>query len=275
MARSTKGTPTKQLTVLLLREGIRAFEDALRNADGLNSFRLKASVPFRGMFYTRDPRRRAPSWFAFVKTGLATRLDRLENVNTSAVLFVRASGRVFVFTFGYGRSLLYPDVYETDFGLRVALNTVDADNLRSVDVRTMEELTFYTRRQASRNSSLVEFGLDVTRDLLRGVTGRPRDPRIASRLTGADSLTLNAPISFENLGAKCKELLTAYQGDAYKKRFGFIDHLALVRDARSTEALDHLLIRALRDGKTDKIYLAVPEPIDWQHFAGVRYSTDL
>jgi uncharacterized protein (TIGR04141 family) len=260
--------------VLLLRAGIGAPEEVLRNPDGLNAYRLKRNLPFRGMFFTRDPRRRSPSWFAFVESGLAERLERLHNVSTAAVLFVRAGRRHFAFLFGYGRGLLYPDTYENDFGLRVALNTVDPDQLRSIDVRTVEELTFYTRRQASRGSSLEEFGLDVTQDLLRGVTGAPRDRNMASRLTGADSLTLNVPISFENLGAKCKRLLAAYQADAYKDRFGWIDHLALVRDARSREALDDVLVSAIRNRKTDKLYLAIPEPIDWQHFAGVRYSTE-
>ena len=231
-------------------------------------------MPFKGRLYVRDPHRSAPEWAAFVQQALSSRLEKLENATTAAVLFVEASKRVFAFLFGYGRSLLLPDSFESDFGLRVALNTVNPDHLRSVDVRTLEELTFYTRRQASRSSAFETFGLDVTADLLRGVTGRPHDSKLATRLTGSDSLTLHSTVSVRDLGSKCSALLTAYRGKAYRKRFSFIDHLQTVRDPAVRQVLDDKLLVALRKGETGSIYLAAPVPLDWQHLSGICYSTD-
>ena len=86
--------------------------------------------------------------------------------------------------FGQGRHQLHHEAFELDFGLKVTLNSVDADKLRSLDVRTIEEVTVHTRRQVSRSSSLDAFNVDIQRDLLGSVTGEPSDTSLAKRLTG-------------------------------------------------------------------------------------------
>ncbi|MEA2231579.1 MAG: hypothetical protein QOD83_1395 [Solirubrobacteraceae bacterium] len=94
-------------------------------------------------------------------------LDDLFNASTSAALLVEADERLFALTFGHGRHLLEPEAIEQDFGLKVVLNTVEPTQLKSVDARTIDELTVHTRRDVSRDSSFSAFGLDPTRDLLR------------------------------------------------------------------------------------------------------------
>lgn len=44
-----------------------------------------------------------------------------------------------------------------------------------------------TNTQASKSAELPTFGVDVSRDILRAITGEPRDPAFSKRLTGADS----------------------------------------------------------------------------------------
>ncbi len=274
MPRRGTGLPTRYLTVFLIKAGVTQYDQALKDAASLRRFSLKPNVPFSGIFFARNPRRHPPHWLPLVEEGVAGDLRALESSSPSGVLFLRSNRRLFALTFGHGRDLLDPETFETDFGLRVALNAVDPSQLRSVDVRTMEEMTLHTRRQASRSSPLESFGLDIARDLLRAVTGKPRNPALASRIAGADSLTLASPIRFGDLGTKCSELLTAYRARAYKKYFPWIDHLALVRDPAVRTVLDTKLIEVVSRGQTDRLYLAVPEPIDWQRFAGVRYSTE-
>ena len=53
-------------------------------------------------------------------------------------MVVRASDHLFAFSFGGGRYLLRDDRLERDFGLRIVLNSVDPESLRSVDVRTLD-----------------------------------------------------------------------------------------------------------------------------------------
>jgi Family of unknown function (DUF6119) len=102
-------------------------------------------------------------------------LGGLLTASSSAVLLIEAAQRHFAVTFGQGRHLLDPEAYEQDFGLKVVLNTVARDQLKSVDAKTIEETTLHTRRDVSRDSSFAAFGLDVSRDLLRAVTGTPQE----------------------------------------------------------------------------------------------------
>lgn len=249
-------------------------EAALKNPYFLDRYDLRDTLPFPGALYIRPPREKSAWWVEFLQRGVADPIGSLENVSNAAVLLIQVDSRTIAFTFGYGRNLLRPESFERDFGLKVALNTVDADRLRSVDVRTFEELTVHTRRQTSRGSPLDTFGLDISRDLLRAVTGEPRDTTFAKRVMGADALRLSAAVRIEDLGGKAREMIDAYSRDAYKERFGWIDHLKAIRDPAVVETLDSRLIEALRSHDLHRLHLAPPEPVDWHELEGFRYSTD-
>ena len=265
---------TRHLTVLLVKEEFDEYESALKNPDALYKYNLRPGLAFSGALYLSAPSHRSPRWADFLQSGTAQPIGALENVSTAAVLFVEVASRVLAFAFGYGRNLLRPDSYEVDFGLRVALNTVDPDRLRSVDVRTFEELTLHTRRQTSRGATLETFGLDVSRDLLRAVTGEPRDLTLASRVTGADALSLTTQVEFSGLGAKCQQMLEAYAADSYRERFGWIDQMRAVRDRHLLDALDEQLLQALQADHLEKLHLAPPEPLEWDRVEGFRFSTE-
>ncbi len=262
----------RYLTVLLLKEGTETYEGALKNSEGLRTYDLKRTLPFSGRLYIRPPSGKPPSWVPFVRGGISQDLDYLRNAVSSAVLFFTIRGRVFALTFGYGRFLLKPECFEPDFGLRVVLNTVDPDKLRTVDLRNIEELTVHTRRQTSRSSSLPTFGLDITRDLLRAVVGQPKDPNLASRLAGSDALAIATRLEFPDLGRKCEVILRAFGDDKYKDRFGWIDHMGVVRDPERICELDDLMLQALKARDTSSVHLAVPEVLDVAKLAGFKYA---
>lgn len=260
----TAHVKTQKLTVLLIKDSVKSFNAALRDPNALTRIAIKKSATVEGEFWHANLQFRTPSWQGFVQPVLGSKLGALNTASVAAVLFVTTRNRIFAFTFGYGRNLLKPDSYELGFGLRVALNRIDHRQIRSLDHRAYEDLVLSTRKQTSRNSELGSFGLDVSRDLLRAVTGVPSDPSFGKRLTGTDSLTLNVPISAEELTWKCEELLDAYQEEAYKKHFGWIDHLSQVRDKEVIQGLNDDLLRALRSGSTGKLHLAAPEPLEWE-----------
>lgn len=217
-----------------------------------------------GEFWYALPRRTPADWQDFIAPVLAEKLDHMYNASTAAVLFVRVDKRVLVYTFGRGKNLLKSELIEMSFGLRVALNRINHLQMRSMDIRTYEELAISTRKQTSRSSDLGTFGLDVTRDLLRAVTGEPENKEFASRLTGSDSLTISAPVNVQDLGMKAQEILTAYKQEHYREHFDWVDHLREVRDKEEIEKLNSRALKAMREGALENLYLAVPDPIDWQ-----------
>lgn len=68
--------------------------------------------------------------------------------------------------FGYGRAFLAEEHIERNFGLRVALNTINPDKMRSVNASTIEDMVVNTQRQASYKTSQEEFGINTTNDII-------------------------------------------------------------------------------------------------------------
>jgi uncharacterized protein (TIGR04141 family) len=263
----------RYLNIRLLNQDVSTPEAALKDPGQARALRLKKGLPFIGTLLLPENRVQRPKWLDFLQSGSEDQLSVLSQ-SASALLILRTGGRHFALAFGHGRHLLREDAFERDFGLRVALNAIDSRDLRSVDMQTIEELTLHTRRQVSRGSPLNVFGLDVWRDVMRGVVGRPRDAQLARKLAGADALAVSVPIDFADLGTQCQQLFAISQKEDYKADFGFIDHLRMVRERRLIAALDEKLVGALRSGGTTSLYLAPPQPIDWHRLDAFSYSSD-
>lgn len=262
----------QKLTVSLVKDGL-THGDALRGADGLSSYTVAGLSTGKPSLFIKATPPHPPKWLGYLKPHVPGDLPDLYAASSAALLFVPGADRLFAFTFGQGRHLLDPSAIESDFGLKVVLNTVAPDQLKSVDSKTIDETTMHTRRDVSRDSSLSAFGLDVSRDLVRAVTGRPQDAAFGSRLTGADALGLHTRAAVPELPALAERLLEAYQAEHYKRYFDFIDFLRPERSPARVQALEEKLIGALNSEQLADIHLAAPEPLDWLDIDGFRFST--
>jgi uncharacterized protein (TIGR04141 family) len=262
----------RPLSIFLLKEGIRSAREAVRDPKALDWF---DATDEDALIAVRRQTEKAPWWVGYLTPHLEPEgaLRYLVNSSTSALLFIGAVNRHFAFAFGYGRHLLNPEAYEYDFGLKVVLNTVEPDQLVSVDARTFDELTMHTRRDVSRGSAFGTFGLDVSRDVIRAVTGPPRDEALGRRASGSDALSLLSRAQVPDLADLCARLLTAYEADDYKQWFSWIDHLRRVSDPSLIERLNEKLLGAIRTRSLTDMHLAPPEPMSWERLAGFTFST--
>ena len=255
----------RDLTFYLVKESVTSFDDVLPGADDARPIELGSAtdLPFEGRLVVKGSRRNPPWWSPWLQASVSDVPD-LFNVSNSAALILRSTARLFVVTFGYGRSLMSLDAFERDFGLRVALNTIEPTSLRSVDARTFEQLTLTTRSQTSRTTSLDSFRISRAEDIMKAVTGTPRDPALGSRITGADAAKVTHVPNLRELHEKCNQLLDAYQSRRYRQDFGFIDDLRTVRDPYRIELLNESLLRRLNDRDLGTIHMAPPEVTDVQ-----------
>lgn len=221
--------------------------------------------------FVKDSHAAPPRWLSFVEGHVTGNLPSILGASSSGVLLVPVSERLLAITFGYGRHLVRQEAVVQDFGMKVVLNEIDPAQIKSVDARTFDELTIHTRRGASRDSSLGVFELDNSRDLLRAVTGRS-EPGGLGALSGAASLAMNTDIEVPRLPHLAKELIKAYNKTTYRKNFEFIDHMRGEQDPETVEKLDEKLVEALKNKEMTEMHLAIPEAVDWQAIAGVRFS---
>jgi uncharacterized protein (TIGR04141 family) len=261
----------EKLTVSLLKEGFTR-KDALRNPDALIGYNVAAIAAKGDSLFVESKSPHPPRWAAYLNDHVSPGLDGLLTASASGVLLLRATGRLFAVTFGQGRHLLDAEAFEQDFGLRVVLNTVAPDQLKSVDARTIEETTLHTRRDVSRDSSFSAFGLDVSRDLLRAVTGTPKDTSLAHRMTGADALGIETRAQIPELPALAERLLIAYEATDYRTHFEFIDHLRPEKNPARVRELGENLVNALVTGEITDAHLAAPETLDWLEVGGFVFS---
>ena len=261
----------QRLTIFLLHD-VEDFADALD--EGANqSVDLQDVTGIDGRFFWRSRPASPPPWVDYLRPVLSEVPGPLRSSSASGLLLLRTAGHQFALTFGYGRSLLDLSKVVRQFGLRVALNTIDHEQIRSVDTKTFEDMVVSRNTQVSRSTELPVFGVDVSRDILRAVTGEPRDKqRFGKRVSGADAAVLNIGAGVVDLPTVCRDLLEAYNDTAYRERFSWVDDLAIVQDDGVTERLDGMLAQQLRDADTSSTHLAMPDSIDWQDVDAFRIA---
>ena len=75
-----------------------------------------------------------------------------------------------------------------DFGIKTALNTLKHDSLRSVNLFTFSHQAVQKKSQAARESGVGVFGIDISKDVLRAVTGSPKSGVNLKNISGGDSV---------------------------------------------------------------------------------------
>ncbi|POH69955.1 MULTISPECIES: DUF6119 family protein [Cryobacterium] len=260
-----------RLTILLLKDVMKP-GDAISPDKNLTEVALVPASGLNGAFYFTPSHPRPPAWMSFVQPVLDTSMTGLSSASASGLLVIKGASRFFAITFGYAKSYLDPSKIERQFGLRVALNRIDPAQIRSMDTKTFEDMVVTRNTQTSKSSDLPSFGVDVSRDILRAVTGEPRDKTLAKRLSGSDALVVTLATKVNDLPAKCDEFLAAYKDTAYLADFEWIDHLSLVNDIGTIGTLNAVLVDQLRVNDSSNTHMAMPEPIDWEDIAAFRIA---
>jgi uncharacterized protein (TIGR04141 family) len=254
------------------------FKEGVKEADAISSPHVThQNLQFGGKpvgtLYVKSNKSSKPKWTRFFDDVLPTTNVFGRNSSTGAVLVIGASSRTFALAFGQGRHLLQTENSESNFGLRVTLNCVDENSLRSLDKASFEERPTQSREQTGKAAGLPSFVVDVERDLLRALTGKPADPYYGERISGMDSLKLALDIHIAELPKLLQRLLKDYEAETYKQKgFAFVDHVREVRDAELIKELDDQLIDSINAGNTEKIWLTIPELVDWDRAVGFKYS---
>lgn len=252
----------QRLTVFLL-EGVEEFTDALDDERTPELVALEPATGLDGAFFWESRPPSPPPWVGYVRPALTQLPPALRTSSASGLLVLRAAGTIFAITFGYGRGFLDQSRIVRQFGLKVALNTIDPEHLRSLDTKAFESMVVAKTTQASRTTDLSAFGVDVARDILRAVTGSPREERFGKTIAGADAVVLNLPGTIADLPAICGDLLHAYRSESYKERFAWVDDLSIVQDRDRIAELDERVVNELRTRDTTATHLATPDPVNW------------
>lgn len=264
--------PVKNLTLYLIKENRLSADQIIRADPEIRSRKISISPTLDFEVFVKPRPTRPPKWSSFFNPHLNPEFFGFVS-SSAAVLLVPAGARLFAFTFGQGRFLLVPDSWEERFGLKVVLNSIGESQIRSVDKETIHAIPLHAREQTGKDASVLDFGLDVERDLVRAVTGTPTSPALGRTLTGMDALRTTISTSIEALVELAETYFSKSNDLSYKEKFSWVDHLGEVKDSETREILDQLLVDRLREEKPENIWLAAPVILDWNMVCGFKYGT--
>lgn len=251
------------LTIYLLRETVVDFEDVIldRYLEGEACFveiHPSVQLPFPCKAYVQANKAKPPKWQSWLQTAFDLDSQNLMNRSNSFVLLLKVENRIFAVTFGYGFNAVDGAKLEGDFGLKIVLNQVNPDDLRTINTRTVDRVSRQQSIHVSVGSPLAEFGINTDLDWIRAVSGSPISAQLG-KLSGADSIRLKWDGTVSGLGDKCRDLLRIYGSEAYKRHFAFIDHLRpLKSDDLLVATLNEALVRLLQNRDRHRVAVAFP-----------------
>jgi len=264
----------EKLSIYLARDGSKTDADIIKLENAKQPIEMKLPEAESALLYIKkQPPKSSPPW-----TRLFTVDDQVDasefgmSSNVGAVLLLRISGATFVLSFGTGFHLLKPESIERDFGLKVTLNSVDPDKLRSLDKSSYDHNPLNSRTQSTKDVDIFNLHLDSEMEMLYAVTGTSLVKEFGSNVTGRDALTIAVEANLSDIPTILSESLKRYHSKLPDK-FSWVENINRVRDYDEIEILDLELDQYLSSNKFDSFWLGEPEIVDWEGQIG--YSFDL
>jgi uncharacterized protein (TIGR04141 family) len=247
-------------------------EALLKESAQVTPYELDAQHELEGQLFVKIPSAKKPTWSNFTENITGTALDELSNRSSSAVLIIKTPENIMAFTFGYGRHLIDTKYFVHDFGIKTALNTLKHDSLRSVDLFTLDDQAIQKKSQATRESDVGIFGIDISKDVLRAVTGSAKDEINLKNISGGDSVfSFGIEMDIDEISGLVTSLSNYYIDNSYVGQFSWVDNIRRVKEPSEISNLDDYLIAKLKIKSMD-ICITIPELAQWDTIWGFSFT---
>ncbi|WPO43118.1 DUF6119 family protein [Tardiphaga sp. 42S5] len=259
-------TKSRSFSIFLLKENFNA-GNALKDDNVLRSDFDAAALPAGAELFVLDAPSKPPWWKGYFGID-----GNLNQSSKGALVIFPVQDRHFALSFGHVFHNLKDTSYEYDFGLRVTLNSLDPDRLKSTDV--LEPGASRRRRtQLPIESDLTFFDFDRDSTVLKSLTGKVKDEykELFRHATGASNLRVSSDFQSNKLIELCERLLQIYSSEEYKETFPDIQNIVPIRDPILIEQLDAKLIAAIQ-AKDEGLNLTVPDLINYSDNAYASFS---
>lgn len=204
--------------------------------------------------------------------------ERLKQSSLGALVFIphkyNNKQYNFILAFGYAYHAIKPESFVYDFGLIVTLNALDSAKLNSIESFSLVN-SKRERLQAPSFQDINFFDLDNDSSILKTLTGKPQDKysEIIRHITGANNVRITNPLLPDELKELFNSLIILYNEKTYETTFPNINNVKPIKDPIKITELMNTLFNALSQKNSD-IELSFPAIIDYQEYAGIKYSTD-
>lgn len=256
---------TRSFSVFLLKPGF-AGDTALEESANLEECDEFTGLPEGSSIYILDNPPYPPWWRSYF--GIS---EELTQATKGALVFLPVGQRCFALAFGHVQHNLKEEAREHDFGLRVTLNSVDPNELRSTDLLD-PGASRRKRVQVPIGSALAHFEFDRDSTIVKSLTGRTKAQHtgLFKQATGASNLRIGSSVNANELQGLCEKLLTLYDSEDYKETFKDIQNVVPVRDPETINALNGGLVAAVLSNDSS-VSLVIPDIIHYASGIFVKF----
>ncbi|MCX8253919.1 hypothetical protein RHAL1_00028 [Beijerinckiaceae bacterium RH AL1] len=248
---------TRNFSIFLIKEG-RTIDDIFGDDSVYDSEKKLEGLPEDSTFFLIENEPRAPWWVEYfpIEENIAQSLH-------GAIYVLNVAGRMLCICFGQVSHLLDDDAYEHDFGIRVTLNCVDPQKLKSTDT-LVPGPSLRQKTQIPLEADLTYFDFDYESDVLKSLTGKVKEEfnDLFRHATGASNLRIGSTANLNELGELCSKLIDLYKKNDFEKAFPGLRNISPVKDPSVIHELEKKLIESLR-AKSLEVNLMVPDIINY------------
>lgn len=204
-----------------------------------------------------------PDWLAVLSKFANSPLRGMESSSVSGIITAGIRNRLFVITFGHAWQKIKQFGIESNFGIRCVLNIAMKDSLRAIRRDRIAEDSIQAIEQIPDNDDIYRFGIDIERDLLRGVKAKiEKSHNFGTLVAGGDSFRATIDLESESIANFLHRCMNLYKKEDYKKDFPWVDNIFPIKD----DNLRHHLTSLLADlviRKDSNISLCIPDLLNW------------
>lgn len=223
--------------------------------------------------YYKIGKSKCPGWVRSFFSDEEAYQEIFKTLTTSAVLSVKVDNRIFLLTFGFGRSMINLDTVVDDFGLKVTLGAIGPDDIRKVSIKAVGGNQKMGQEQMPIKSNINDFSVDQNRDLVDMISGVSVKPEIAEgMISGRAMLSVTVDTDLEHIEGYLSTLLTDYLSDGYKSNFSWIDNIKYIKNNALIEKLDEQLEMKINEDP-HSIIASIPEIIEWDKAKGFSFKS--
>lgn len=255
--------------------------------DVCDSVTIENDTDTVGTLYTDKSKEHSPAWITnfFQKESHKLNNAFLFSANAKAVLHleINTEGKphhILIF-FGNGRHLLKNDFLEERFGLKVILNIIDPESLRSLDKTALGSASKRSREQISKEGPLHNFGIDIEQDLINSITGninkkfvnevkRKTKINLSKTVSGRDTIMLSGNINIKNIKSLLPLIISKFLEETIDD-FEWVNNVKDIRSKNRNNELRNELIKKIEKKDYSNISLVPPSIIDWSDVKCFRY----
>jgi len=198
----------------------------------------------------------APTWMR----RLANRVPELQLVNrrsVAALLFVNVGQYVLVISYSHGWMLLNENMFESDFGLLVAINSLDPGKLKRLERSNLGD-ALQGVSQSPFQRDFNSFGMDDALDLVKKLSGAAQDDNGLDTVTGARSLKVTGDFSIDDIVAMSGDIIALFTSTEYRDTaFRIIDSVRPVTDGLLKDELFDIAVDSIKTNE-DRFELGLP-----------------